>query len=107
MSRLAPLALVLLLVGAVPATAQESPVNLALFSPVQITAEDASVSAFRFSLLYGVNQDVTGLDLSLVGRTRGDGLGVHRGIVHGQDRATGPDPVGGCAESRRGSQGGR
>ena len=62
---------ILLLVGAPGETAaQESvtkPINLALFAPVQIVPEDHSVKGFRFSLLYGKNHNVEGLDLSLVG----------------------------------------
>ncbi len=50
--------------------AQESvtkPINLALFAPIQIVPEGHSVKGFRFSLLYGKNHNVEGLDLSLVG----------------------------------------
>ena len=61
----------------VPAAARaESPVNLALFSPVQLTAETESVTAFRFSLIYGRNADLTGLDLSLVGLNSGSVSGI-------------------------------
>ncbi len=61
----------------VPAAAHaESPVNLALFNPVQLTKETESVSAFRFSLIYGHNADLTGLDLSLVGMNSGNVSGV-------------------------------
>ena len=65
-----------LVAGMAPVAAADSPVNLALFSPLQITREEDAVSAFRFSLIYGVNTGVTGLDLSLVGVNHGDGLGV-------------------------------
>lgn len=54
----------------------EGPVNLALFNPVQIVKEDQAVTAFRFSLIYGRNTDMTGLDLSLVGMNTGDVSGV-------------------------------
>jgi hypothetical protein len=61
----------------VPAFAlAESPINLALFNPVQITKETESVSAFRFSLIYGRNADMQGLDLSLVGRNTGSFTGI-------------------------------
>lgn len=68
----------------------ESPVNLALFSPVQITKESESVSALRLSLIYGRNADMRGLDISFVGRNTGnfsglawDGVGVVDGDFTG------------------------
>lgn len=54
----------------------DGPVSLALFPPVQVLDEDQSVTAFRFSILYGRNVDLTGLDLSLVGRNTGSVTGV-------------------------------
>ena len=54
----------------------DGPVNLSLFNPIQIVKEDQAVTAFRFSLIYGVNTDLTGLDLSLVGINKGDVMGV-------------------------------
>jgi hypothetical protein len=54
----------------------DGPVNLALFNPIQIVKEDQAVTAFRFSLIYGVNSGVSGLDLSLVGLNTGSGMGV-------------------------------
>ena len=54
----------------------ESPINLALFNPVQITKATESVTAFRFSLIYGRNANMQGLDLSLVGRNTGDFTGL-------------------------------
>ena len=78
--------LVAMTAGMAPVIAAESPVNLALFSPIQITREEDSVTAFRFSLVYGVNTGVTGVDLSLVGVNHGSGLGVSwhgAGLVDG------------------------
>ena len=63
------------------ATAQEGPVQLALFNPVQILPENQSVAAFRFSLLYGKNASVTGLDLGLVNITTGRQTGIQWGGV--------------------------
>jgi hypothetical protein len=80
------LSVFMLIGGAALAEGGNSPVNLALFSPIQITSETTSVDAFRFSLLYGVNQDVTGLDIGLVNVNRGNGLGVQWvavGLVEG------------------------
>ena len=70
--------IILLAIGiALPAMAlADGPVSLALFPPVQVLDEDQSVTAFRFSILYGRNVDLTGLDLSLVGRNTGSVTGV-------------------------------
>jgi len=70
------LALGALVVGLAPLASADSPVNLALFGPIQISKEEDAVTAFRFSLIYGVNTGVTGVDLSLVGVNHGNGLGV-------------------------------
>jgi hypothetical protein len=49
--------------------AGEKPVNLSLVTPISIAKETDSVTAFRFSLLYGKNTSVEVLDLGLVGHT--------------------------------------
>ena len=54
----------------------DGPVNLSLFAPVQIVKETESVTAFRLSLIYGNNVNMTGLDLSLIGTNTGDVSGV-------------------------------
>jgi hypothetical protein len=64
------------------AAAEEGkPISLALVSPIQIVPETQGVNGFRFSLLYGKNAFLTGLDLSLVGQVTGSGTGVQWGIV--------------------------
>jgi hypothetical protein len=73
--KLVILALIAVLVA--PALARaDGPINLGLFTPVQIVGETESVTAFRFSLIYGKNVDVTGIDLSLVGRNSGSVTGI-------------------------------
>ena len=42
---------------------QESPFQLALFSPVQIRPEEDGIVILRLSLLYGKNAYVKGLDV--------------------------------------------
>ncbi len=59
----------------------DGPINLSLFNPVQIVKEDQAVTAFRFSLIYGVNTDLTGLDMSLVGVNKGTVTGVQWAAV--------------------------
>ncbi|MEW5923356.1 MAG: hypothetical protein AB1746_05150 [Candidatus Zixiibacteriota bacterium] len=62
--------------------AQSKPVQLALFTPVQIFPEDTEISGIRISLLYGRNVAVTGLDWGLVNHTTtGKFLGVQFGLV--------------------------
>lgn len=60
------LVLVLLPVSSI---AEEKPVQLSLFTPIQIFPEETSITVFRFNLIYGSNASVTGLDLGLVNRT--------------------------------------
>ncbi len=58
-----------------------SPIQLALFSPVQIVAPEKSVGGVRLDLLYGKNADVTGLDWGLVNHTTGSELAWQLGLV--------------------------
>jgi hypothetical protein len=66
-----------------PAHAQEKPVSAGLFTPVQVVKEPESVGAFRFSLFYGSNQDLTGFDWTLIGlaRLKGNLTGVQLSTV--------------------------
>jgi hypothetical protein len=61
--------------------AQEKPIQLSLFNPIQIVPEDQSVKGFRFNLIYGKNVEVTGLDIGLVNMTTGLETGVQWGGV--------------------------
>ena len=53
--------------------AAQSPIQLALFNPIQIVKQDKAVKGLRFDLIYGVNSMVTGLDLGLVNMSTGTG----------------------------------
>ncbi len=61
--------------------AQESPIQLSLFNPVQIVPETNSVTGLRLSLLYGKNANVNGLDVGLVNVTTGNQVGLQYGVV--------------------------
>ena len=64
--------LVLALFAAGSARAEEAkPINLSLFTPIQIFPAETSIHGFRLSLLYGVNHEMHGVDLGLVNRATG------------------------------------
>lgn len=72
----------LVLVPLLPSPARaESPIQLALFSPVQIVPPEQSVSGFRLSLIYGRNANMTGFDWGLVTKTTGTFSGIQWGFV--------------------------
>lgn len=63
-------------------SAQSKPVQLSLFTPIQLFPENTEISGIRLNLLYGRNVAVTGLDLGLVNHTTtGNFLGVQFGLV--------------------------
>ena len=66
-----------------PTRAQNKPIQLALFTPVQIFDENIPISGVRLSLIYGRSVSVTGLDLGLLVNhtTKGKSIGVQFGAV--------------------------
>ena len=65
-----------------PILAQEKPIQLSLFSPIQLFSETEAIAGVRLSLLYGKNTSVSGLDWGLVSHcTSGKSLGVQFGFV--------------------------
>lgn len=71
-----------LLFSSTPILAQSKPIQLALFTPVQIFPEENPISGVRLNLIYGRNISVTGLDLGLVNHTKKDlSKGVQFGLV--------------------------
>jgi hypothetical protein len=64
------------------ATAQ-SPIQIALFNPVQIVPEDEAIRGVRLNILYGKNTWVRGLDVGLVNHTT-DGIskGIQAGLIN-------------------------
>lgn len=62
--------------------AQDKPIQLSLFNPVQIFDEGTSITGLRINLLYGKNARVSGLDWGLVNHiTSGNSVGVQWGLV--------------------------
>jgi hypothetical protein len=56
---------------AMPLAAQEKPIQLSLFTPIQIVPEGQGVSAVRLNLIYSVNRSVKYFDWGLVNVTSG------------------------------------
>ena len=62
--------------------AQDKPIQIALFNPVQIFDENTSITGIRLNLIYGKNTQVSGLDWGLVNHiTSGVSMGVQFGLV--------------------------
>ena len=62
--------------------AQDKPIQLALFNPVQLFNENTSITGLRINPLYGKNTTVSGLDWGLVNHmTSGVSKGVQFGLV--------------------------
>jgi hypothetical protein len=74
---------VTLLFVAAPLAAQ-SPVQVALFAPIQIVPQTKPVKGLRIDFIYGANTTMTGLDLGLVNRNTGTGHsgGFQWGLVN-------------------------
>lgn len=63
--------------------AEAKAVNLSLVTPISLAKETDSVTAFRFSLLYGKNTSVEVLDLGLINHTTaGMSKGLQWGMVN-------------------------
>ncbi len=63
--------------AATPLVAQQKPIQLALFTPVQIVPESQGVGVLRLNLIYSVNRSVQYVDLGLVNVTTG---GASQGV---------------------------
>jgi len=61
-------------------SADTVPIQLSLFHPVQIFNKETKVHGLRINLLYGVNDEMTGIDLGLVNRTTGPTQGLQLGF---------------------------
>ena len=75
-------AVLTLMFVSVSVLAQNRPIQLSLFTPVQIFPEDNPISGVRLNLIYGRSTYVTGLDWGLVNHTTsGMSKGVQFGLV--------------------------
>ena len=69
----------ILSISSINATAADF-LQLGLISPVQLSPVENDIIGLRLNI-YGVNQNVTGLDLGIVNDTEGDFKGLSTGIV--------------------------
>ncbi len=75
-------ATLLVLLAAAPAVAQEQPIQLALFTPVQLVPASQGVGMIRLNLIYSVNRSVRYFDWGLVNVTSGGpSVGVQWALV--------------------------
>ena len=73
-----------------------TPVDVAFVYPLQAAGKDYDVEWFRFSLLYGMNNNVTGIDFSgIANQTLGDSKAIRfagiANITHGNNTAIAAD----------------
>ena len=72
----------LLSVGTASSSAQDRPIQLALFNPIQIFPEQESITGLRLNLIYSRNKTVSGLDVGLVNHiTGGPSVGLQWSLV--------------------------
>jgi hypothetical protein len=62
--------------------AQDKPIQIALFNPVQIFSENTSITGLRLNIIYGKNSNVSGIDWGLVNSTTGKQVGLQMGFVN-------------------------
>lgn len=76
------LAVLTLMCVSIPIHAEERPVQVALFTPIQVFPETDAVSGVRLNLLYGRNAYITGVDVGLINdTTQGISKGWQVGLV--------------------------
>lgn len=79
--------MMVLIVFSMKVYAENKPIQIALFTPMQIFPEETSITGVRWNVLYGKNSSVTGLDFGLVNRTTEKmSIGVQFGILGFADR---------------------
>ena len=76
------LVLFLAIIFSTRTNAQDKPIQIALFNPVQIFPESNSITGVRLNIIYGKNQNVSGLDWGFVNSTTGKQVGAQWGFVN-------------------------
>jgi len=76
------LLLVLIISFAAIINAQEKPIQISLFNPIQIFPENTSIAGLRLNIIYGKNANMVGLDWGFVNQTTGTQTGVQWGGIN-------------------------
>ncbi len=58
-----------------------SPIQIALFNPIQLQSEGESIVGARLNFIYGKNASLTGIDLGLVNHLTGPSTGIQWGLI--------------------------
>ena len=77
-----PLLLGLVISFSTVITAQEKPIQIALFNPIQIFPDNTSIAGIRINILYGKNANMVGFDWGFVNQTTGSQTGVQWGAIN-------------------------
>ena len=82
MKKLKWMLLVFMFMGIGIARADETAIQVALWNPIQTSNQDYYVGGLRLDFIYGVNDDVRGLDLGIINKTTGEEDGVQFGTLN-------------------------
>lgn len=63
--------------------------QIALFKPYQIHKPEISIRGFRWNVLYGLNENVSGLDMGIVNRVNDEFKGIQLGFYNEAQKAGG------------------
>jgi len=74
---------VLMLLAPTVVAAGWSPLQVAVWHPVQMVPEDCNVYGLRMNLLYGKNSGLWGVDLGIANTTEGPVRGIQAGLING------------------------
>ena len=66
-----------------------TPFQLGFFYPAQLHPQDYSVDGLRWDIIYGVNDDVKGIDFGIVNKSFGSAHGLELGAVDLVDKGFG------------------
>ncbi len=84
------------LLSALAQADQSTPLQVALWNPVQLFPEDDTVGGLRLNVIYGRNQDVSGVDLGIANSTNRHAKGLHvGGLINTVDQDTTGLQIGG------------
>ena len=67
----------------------DSPYQISFINPIQMIADNKSIRGARFNLVYGVNYDVSGLDIGLINQSNHYQKGLQVGFFNSTLKMTG------------------